>query len=70
MDKLKYFQIGNTFIGMENMIPADGNSKIEFGDYEQREPVLKILPSKSKIVMFFLRMIILSVTFKIKTQHF
>ena len=34
---------------MENMIPADNNSKIEFGDYEQREPVLKMLPTKSKI---------------------
>ena len=33
---------------MEGMILAQESSKIEFGDYEQREPVLKILPSKSK----------------------
>ena len=34
---------------MADTVSPDDNNKIEFGEYEQRDPTLKILPTKSKI---------------------
>ena len=35
---------------MEDTLSPDHNNNIELGEYQQREPIKKILPTKSKII--------------------
>ena len=39
---------------MKDTFAPESTSKIKFGEYEEREPTLKILPSKSKFDHFLI----------------